>query len=335
MREVCALRVGPVCVYAFGGLCALCMLAGFVYLWRKLPQDRAPQAGRAAALTVWTAGMGLLAARAFFCAVSFYHVFYDPMTGDSRGIGAFLYMQEGGLEFSGFVLGMIAGLRIGSARIHASFDECADLTALPGALGAVLLYACQPLFGMGEGRQPNAAWTFFSPLCVPGEWEDEWRFNLAFIEAVLAGAVLLYLICTEKKRSRYAVGTRGKWTAAALCLCRVFTESLRANSESLKMGDFHPFGQDIGFLRFTQLGAMLIAVFLCTRLCLQSTAGKKEKTGFCVYEALSFLAGVAVEFALDKSVIDNTLLYAVFAAFLTGLALWSLRLVSRPAWRTR
>lgn len=219
-------------------------------------------------------------------------------------LGAFLWqLWEGGYTLYGAVLGGMAGVWLYARFARKPFPMLLDLVA-PGAAVALALARLGEAFtGQGLGKVVEAEGLQFFPLAVPDLWGD-WCMPVFFYEA-LAAAVIAVIAWRLTRQG----GPAAEVAIVLLGLTQVILESWR-------MDEFIRFG----FVRFNQI---VSAVLMAGVMALRVARAVKARQGWSAWQTvriLLFLAGIgviiAIEFALDKSTIDNRLLYVVMAGTL-------------------
>ena len=227
---------------------------------------------------------------------------YIQIDLDYSFFGFLLRPWEGGYTLYGAILGGMAGVW---AYARATKRQTAALLhlAAPGAAAALAMARLGEYFtGQGLGKLVDAEALHFFPLAVQDMWED-WCMPVFFYEA-LAAAVIAVIAWRLLK---------GKRPAAEVFI--VLLGVTQILFESWRMDEFIRFG----FVRFNQIvSAVLMAIVMALRI----RRAVKER-GWSAWQTVRiglFLAGIgvviAIEFALDKSAIDNRLLYVIMAATL-------------------
>ena len=218
-------------------------------------------------------------------------------------LGAFLCQPwEGGYTLYGAVLGGLVGVCLYARFARKPLPLLIDLVAPGAALTLALARLGEFFTGQGLGKVVEAEGLHFFPLAAPDLWGD-WCMPVFFYEA-LAAAVIAVIAWRLARRG----GPAAEVAIVLLGLTQVILESWR-------MDEFIRFG----FVRFNQIvSAVLMAGVLALRV-----ARAVKARGWSAWQAVRvilFLAGIgviiAIEFALDKSTIDNRLLYVVMAGTL-------------------
>ena len=241
----------------------------------------------------------LLGARLFYLLTNWAYIQIDL----GYPIGSFLWkLLEGGYTLYGAVLGGMAGVWLYARLTRRPASLLLDLAAPGAALALMCARLGEGFTGQGLGKMVDAEALHFFPLSVPDLWGD-WAMPVFFYEA-LAAAIIAVIAWRMLRRG----GPAAEVFVILLGLTQVLLESWR-------MDEFIRFG----FVRFNQIvSAVLMAAVLALRVL---RAAKARGVGpWQIARILLFLAGIgviiAIEFALDKSTIDNRLLYVVMAATL-------------------
>lgn len=214
-------------------------------------------------------------------------------------------LWAGGFTLFGAVLGGAAGAWLYARGTKRSPRTMADLLA-PGAALVLMTGRLAEYFtgqGLGDYLMDEALYVF--PAAVQSVYGD-WQLPVFLYEAAAALAMLIAVLLVRRRGGR-----AGEVFLILLCLSQVLLESLRED-------EFIRFG----FVRFNQLAAaLLLAGVLAARILRMVRAGGWN--AWQIVRMAIFGAGVgmiiALEFALDKSELDNILLYGVMAATLLAM----------------
>ena len=300
LEEPAAVAVTP-----YGLMLALAALAGVMILEAEQRGDPGalPRAPRAGALLILA---GLAGARLMYCfARASYYM-------GEVGAWHILALREGGYLLYGALLGMVCAVAActharetsGSGRLGAALDDL----ALPSLTVLALARLAEGLAGEGLGNwvENEALWRLpFAAQNVYGEYQ----WALFIPEA--AAALLILAVVSRKKAGRAQ-------TALLLyAASQIVFESLRMDSV-LK----------IGFVRVSQvLSAAVILVILLIRT--RALRGGQRAGALLLFACC--VGGIGgIEWALDKTPLDNRLLYGCMAALCAVLA-WNGRERARPA----
>ena len=223
-------------------------------------------------------------------------------------LGSFLWqLWEGGYTLYGAVLGGLAGVWLYARFTRKPFAVLIDLTAPGAALALALARLGECFTSQGLGKIIDSESLHFFPLAVQDVWGD-WAMPVFFYEA-LAAAIIAVIAWQVLRRG----GPAAEVAIVLLGLQQVILESWR-------MDEFIRFG----FVRFNQIvSAVLMAAVLALRI-----ARAVHSRGWSAWQTLRiilYLVGIgviiAIEFALDKSTIDNRLLYVVMAGTLAVMGI--------------
>ena len=246
--------------------------------------------------SLWALPLGFVGARLGYCAVkaSFIAVDFGP---------AFLYhFGLGGYSMAGAFVGVLA-----AAALFGRITRRGWLPTMGAAMPALLLAAalgrfaeCLTTEGIGE-YMDNPFWQFF-PFAVPDLYGDL-RFPV-FVWEGLTALVLCALVWRCLRRPQDAALTG----MLLFALTQVFWESLRRDG-------FLRFG----FVRVNQLWCAVMLAAVTAVWLLRARPSRVAAAGSVLGLAAGIWALVALEFAFDKSPIDNRILYAVMAAVLAAM----------------
>ena len=310
MNELVVLfKIGPLAVTGYSLCLALGALLGAaltVGLGRR-------RIGLDASLSLCLAILpcALFGARLLYCLTNIQYIQIDL---ESSFFGFLFSLWEGGFTLYGAILGGMAGLTLYARATKRSAAGLLNLTAPGAAVTLALARVGEYFTGQGLGKLVDAESLHFFPLAVQDMWED-WCMPVFLYEAL---AALVIAAVT------WRLLTRNKPAAEVFIVLLGVTQIL---FESWRMDEFIRFG----FVRFNQIvSAVLMAVVLGLRI-----ARAVKERGWSAWQTvriLLFLAGIgvviAIEFALDKSSIDNRLLYVVMAA---TLAVMGASLLAEPS----
>ena len=274
----------------------------------------------AAVYCLLSAVLGLGLGRAVFCAVRFDRMFYDAM-GDYAGLMPFFDFHVGSVNIGGVLLGCILAAPLTAKICEGKTALYLDSFVFPGLALFALERVLEPLAGHGYG-----IYLYDSPLTVyPFALEtymEEYALAVCCLEAALALLLMLALAFLKKKCRRW-----GQLFLAALtlfCASQVMPESLRHD--------------DVLFIfifaRVTHISyALMLAGALAAALVPAVRSGLSRKRAAVVFALLLLGAGVCIgaEFALDKTNLSHTLIYAVMIAALAGMAALILRAIFRKS----
>ena len=246
--------------------------------------------------SLWALPLGFVGARLGYCAVkaSFIAVDFGP---------SFLYRFDlGGYSMAGAFVGVLA-----AAALLGRATRRGCRSALGVAMPAQLLAAalgrfaeCLTTEGIGD-YVDNPFWQFF-PFAVPDVYGD-----LRFPVFVWEGLTAL-VICAVAWRCLRRPQDAALTGMLLFALTQVFWESLRRDG-------FLRFG----FVRVNQLWCAVILAAVTALWLLRARPSRAVVAGSALGLAAGIGALVALEFAFDKSPVDNRILYAVMAAVLAAM----------------
>ncbi len=262
---------------------------------RPWPEGRTPSA---LSLVLLILPGALLGARIVYCLARL------PMILADLSLAFLPRLWLGGYSAVGAVLGGLCMVLWYAKARRVSFPALAD--ALVPAAGFLLMAVRlgEVFTDQGLGHYVMNPQLQFLPLAVQNPY-GEYQLPVFLYEGI--GGLLLMLMGLAPRQGR-APGAVAGQAFLFLCVSQIFLESLRED-------DFLRFG----FVRFTQLAC---AVGLFALLVSYLTKRKKAlgNAGGLGVRVLGFFlclgAVIAVEFALDKSIVSNVILYAVMAVAL-------------------
>ncbi|MDO4484772.1 MAG: prolipoprotein diacylglyceryl transferase [Clostridia bacterium] len=292
MRELTSLmEIANFRITAYGLLLALAVLCGILF---TLYATR--NAEKTLGLSIAVVLGGLVGAKVVYCLTMLETILVD--------MGAeFLYRWYlGGYNMYGAILGGMLGCVI-YARMHKlPAAESLSCAAPGGALALAIARFAECMTDQGMGHYLDVELPF--PLSVADVWGEP-RLPVFFYEGI--AALVIAFICLKLVR-------QGRHIRCAECF--VFLVGItQVLLENMREDDFIRFG----FVRFNQIAAAVVmaaALALSIRRMLKNGAPRSWQ----IVRAVLFVACIgiviAIEFALDKTAINNVLLYAVMAAAL-------------------
>jgi len=298
MNEMTILFIaGPFSVTAFG-LCltlgvvlAVCMVA---FLGRKDPGVNA-----VLSLSAATIAGAMLGARILYCLTML-----DFILVDLGGMGFMPRLWEGGYTLYGAVLGGGAGALIYARVTKRNIGRMLDLAAVGGALALIFERAGEYFTTQGLGEYiMDERWQRF-PFAVQSVYED-WQIPVCMYEALAALVIAIVLVWMQ---GRKPAGRAAEAFIILLGVTQIILESLRED-------EFIRFG----FVRLNMLAAAItmgLTFFWRVRRMLKARKWIPWQIIRLVVFALGIVLVILIEFALDKSSIDDTLLYFVMAGML-------------------
>ncbi len=239
---------------------------------------------------------------------------------DLGGTAFLVQPWQGGYTMYGAILGGLGALWLYCRVTHRSFAmhadllmPCAGLMLCVGRVAEVFT-----LQGMSKVLMEDEALARL-PFALYSEYGDV-QLRVYLYEALtgwISAMVAVAVLSRTMRRGTPAWGRAAEVGIALVSLGQILWESWRGD-------EFIRFG----FVRLNMLAAAVVLagiVALRVRRCLRS--GEKDAWSLWRVVLLLATAGVviAIEFALDKSTIDNSLLYAVMAADLVAMGVAVLR----------
>lgn len=285
------------------GVAAAFVLTTLLAERRGLPERRGIGAVNGIVLSLVSGVSALVCSRALYCIVRWSYIINDLC-----GSPAFIWeLWQGGYTMYGAIFGALLGVvlyaRAGKLRIAPLMD-----VAVPAIAVALLLGRVGDAFiDQGVGSYVANEALSMLPFVTLNEW-DEAQLLVRVYEAIMAGVAAVAALLVLRK------GPAGRAAETGLTLIsigQIIFDSWRGD-ELIKFG----------FVRLNMImAAVTLAFIITTRIvrCVRSGSGK----GWSIARAVIFVAGagvvIAIEFALDKSTINNTLLYGVMAATLAAM----------------
>ena len=298
---------GPFTLTAY----ALCLLAGAAaaialtaYLGRKTP-------GVNACLSMGMAAIAgaVIGGRLVYCLTQWEFILVD------LGGAAFMAQPwQGGYNMFGALLGGLAGVLIYAGATKKPACALMDLSA-PGAALVIFAGRVGEAFtsqGLGAYVDSEALQRF--PFAVENLWGD-WQLPVFAYEA--AAALVVMIVCLCLMRGSHPAGRVAEVFLALISLCQIMLESLRAD-------EFIRFG----FVKFNMLAAAVVlggVIGLSVWRQVKRGGWKPWQILRLILFAATIGVVILIEFALDKSPIDNRLLYAVMALMLALMGVSVLR----------
>ena len=224
------------------------------------------------------------------------------------GMPFILHPWEGGYTLYGAVLGCMAGVALYAKCTHQKAGKLFD-TLVPGAALALCCIRLGEYFtsqGLGHYVEEEALQVFpFAVLSM----DENWQQPVFLWEAAAALVIGIVLLAQRKPRRE---GALGEQFLTLLGATQIFLESHRED-ECIRFG----------FVRFSQVAAIVViaAVFFKRiRARVKAHGWRAGETVRVLIFLLAVVLCILIEFALDKSSIDNHLLYAIMFLALTALS---------------
>ena len=296
----------PFGVTVYGICVALAALVAVLLLCAQLRAEARRTVGRGAIgcighvqplrLAVFCIPAAFVGARLLFCLVRFGFFFVE------LGPLSVLNTRTGGFLLYGAVLGsMLAAAAVArhdGVRVATALDDL----AAPGMLAILICRLAEGTTGEGVGAwvENEALWRF--PIAVQNEF-GEWQYAVFMLEALIA-AVLLIVLLTR----RYAPGERIMTALLLYACCQVVCESLRMDS-----------CPRVGFVRVSQVISAVAILGVTVVRALRAGGTRQAALRSVIMLACAGVVG-GIEWALDKTPIDNRILYLVMAAACAAMA---------------
>lgn len=284
------------CLTRYGLGAAISTLAGLAL---TLVCARRHPLSRRTAMCLLGALGALLGARLLYIGARFSYIL-----ADLGGASFFWQFWQGGYTLYGGILGGMAALAIYARVTKQSLLPLLD-DVTPGALLVLVgLRLSESVSGQGTSKLIEDIGLSFLPFQRIGEYDTVlcvWAYE------ALVAAIALLVVLVMRRRVQPA-GRMLETGLSIISIAQVMLDSWRAD-ELIRFG----------FVRLNMLmAAGVLVVILATRLARLIRQGASR--GLCIARAVTFVAGagicIAIEFALDKSPIDNGLLYLVMTAVL-------------------
>ena len=287
--------VSGVTVY---GICvALSALAAVLLLCAQLRDDRRCSGHvQPLRLAVFCIPAAFVGARLLFCLVRFGFFFVE------LGPLSVLNTRMGGFLLYGAVFGAMLAAAAVARHDGVSVVTALDDLAAPGMLSVLICRLAEGTTGEGVGAwvENETIWHF--PLAVQNEF-GEWQYAVFMLEALIAAVLLVVLLVR-----RYAPGERIMTALLLYACCQVVCESLRMDS-----------CPRVGFVRVSQVISAVVILAVTLIRALRAGGRKRAAIRTVVMLACTGVVG-GIEWALDKTPIDNRILYLVMAVACAAMA---------------
>lgn len=275
-------------VTAYSLILTLGVLAGMALLLIRA-KDKASAMSLAAAAAIGA----LLGGRILYCVTKIGFILGD------YDLGFIVRPWEGGYTMFGAIWGGMAAIWLYARCTKKNVWEQLDLAAPAAALVMAIGRAGEYFSSQGMGKYLDEGFFSRFPFGIQNDWE-EWQIPVFMYEALaaLVIAIVLLTVCRKAK-----AGTAAKLFVVLISLTQIICDSWRAD-------DFIRFG----FVHLNQL---------CAAVCLAVVGGvsvwqKSRESGFKGWQiarVVMFVLGVGIivglEFALDKTAIDDAILYVI------------------------
>ncbi len=287
-------------VYVYGASLALGIAACLLPLLLSL--RRAGEQKRLLSMVLWMLPLGFMGGRLLYCLCLIRGILLE---GD---IGFVLRFADGGYMLYGVMGGAALGLWLYAKLTKASFAKLANAVAPAAALLIAIARAAECMTACGIGWAVENEALHFFPVAVVNEWE-EWKYAVFAWEAAIALAIFVYLIVRQRK---------GRPVAMPMLITYATSQLLM---ESLRKDDVVSFG-------FVKVSMLISAILLVVLVILWLARGVKGATLGLGLLLLGLGAIITLEFALDKTVVPNEILYAIMLVVVALLCTLMLRLNS-------
>ena len=298
MNELVILgQIGPFSITAY----ALCLLCGAMLALVMTALLGKKTLGVDSALSMGMSAMlgAMIGGRLFYCATMLEFILVDL-----GGPGFLVEPWQGGYNMYGALCGGFAGVWLYARVTKKPLGKVLDLAA-PGAALAVAVGRLGEYFtsqGLGHYVEDEALWMF--PFSVPN-LDGDYQLPVFVYAAAAALVILAVCLCLLRKAK---AGRAAEVFFTLISLCQIFLESLRAD-------EFIRFG----FVKFNMLAAALVlgaVMFITMRRSVKLQGWSRWQIARLVLFAVGIVVVILIEFALDKTPIDNRILYAVMASVL-------------------
>lgn len=300
-----ALRFDNEIVTAYG-LCtaAAALLAVILFERLRLREIERPKDGPvgvifrvdALELALCVNPAALLGARIFYCVMRPGYYLFD------MGVLNMFCLWEGGFLLYGAVFGAVFAAAMLAKKRKMSVLALLDQMTVPGLVMIAICRLAEGFAGEGLGAWIEQEVFARFPIAVQNPY-GEWQLAVFLFEACYAALIIVPVL--------RAKGNKGKKTMLALALyagAQIVFESLRMDS-CLR----------IGFVRVSQVISALVLLAV-TAWIQKNAAGKRAVLGRCAVTLICVACIGAIEWALDKTQVDNLLLYIVMAALCALMA---------------
>ncbi len=268
------------------------------------------------ALSLAAGGFALVCSHLLFCVLRWTYI-----VNDLGGTAAYFYQfWQGGYTMYGAIFGAILGAFVYARVTKRRLLPLLDLLTPAMALLLMLGRAAEAFTLQGLGRSVANDALYMLPFVRVDDWGTA-ELRVYAYEAIIAAAAFVCALVMRRKRQ--PAGRTVETALTIISLGQVICDSWRGDELIT-----------FGFVRLNMiLAAVVLAVIIGTRLVRISK--KQRLGGWCILRTVIFLLGaalvIAIEFALDKSTINNTLLYGVMALILVIMGVSVLRGDGRQA----
>lgn len=251
-------------------------------------------------------GAALIGARLLYCLFRFDFYAYD------MGAAGMLRIWEGGFLLYGAALGVLAAVLVLAKAKGVCAWRLLDEVAAPGMMAISICRMAEGMTTEGVGAWLENEFFCRFPFAVQNEW-GEWQLAVYLLETLAAIVILFYVL-----RMRAASGEKYLTAVLLYAGCQIMLESLRMDA-CLR----------IGFVRVSQVLSG-VAVFVVTLIRAGRIGKKRMLTGGALCLVCIAAAGI-IEWALDKTPVNNLLLYAAMSAVCAVIIVNGMRDIKKEA----
>lgn len=295
------------CYALLAALLYLCAAAALPFVFRR----HSLSASRAVIFAVSAALLGLLAGRSLYCAVHT-DLFLDPF-GDPLGFAPFFDLSVGSFSVIGILAGVLLASLPAAVRSGSRASCLLDAALVPGLLFFAAMRFIEPFSGQGYGPLTELPFFCIVPFGIQNG-RGGWSVSVCFIEGLLLLVLAFSMIRLKWNRS----GSRTLCALVLVAACQIMPESLRRDS-ALRI---------FIFARVTQIGYAVL-LFACACIAWRRAAVRGISGRTIAAETAAVLFGILLligcEFALDKTVWSDTLIYGIMILILCFLAFLVIR----------
>lgn len=301
--------VGALPVTGYAVCMAIGVAAAFI-LTTLLAERRGMEDGRGIgaaygiSLALMSGLLALVCSRALYCAVRWSYII-----NDLGGTPAFIWeLWQGGYTMYGAIFGALLGVVLFAKAAKLRMAPLMDVMTPAIAIVLMMGRVGDAFVDQGVGSYVANEALSMLPFVTLNEW-DEAQLLVRVYEAIMAGAAAVAALLVLRK------GPAGRAAETGLTLIsigQIIFDSWRGD-ELIKFG----------FVRLNMIMAAVTLAFIIVTRIIRSVKNGGAK-GWNIARSVMFGAGagivIAIEFALDKSTINNTLLYGVMALTLVAMA---------------
>ena len=243
--------------------------------------------------------LGLLGARAFYCAARF--SLYQEI-----GLDAMFRLWEGGYALWGAIGGVSLAAVIAAKSRRLPAAPLLDALAAPAALTISLARFAEYFSGEGVGAYVEDELFQRFPFAVYDGYYDEWKWAVFMLEGLTALVIMAVLL--RKGRKTGKAGNEARLFLLLYSSCQIVLESLRQDSCLRWL-----------FVKVSQLTAAIVIVLLMAAATVRWFRQKENRrmSGKALLLCWLAVAGcigfiVALEFSVDGKIWDGLPLEAIY-----------------------